>query len=440
MAELKIDTTQAQSSLRAVNADLEKTQQGLDATAKSSDNLSEAFENTGKAAENMNTGIGAADTMIQAVSTSAGKLGGTVGNAISKALPALQKALKGTTLSFKALGTAIAATGFGLLVQAAAFLVTHFQEAKIWVETFANASKNALPGVSKLVTGIKNAVGSIANWLRELGGKIMGSKLAQRLGIDKLASKFASIKTAANEATEAVKNYNTVTGATTSSRSGGGNTVTRNEADPIGQVSGANAIAQRSADAVRASTTKKTLDDMKVLTDEYKKQSKVLEFLRKLIKQESKDEAEAMENRIKGAQSYANSIASVAGSIAGMVEQNSAAYKALMTVQVIATTAAGAMTAFTATDNITMVQKWASFAAVLAAGAAQLKALYSNKLETQTVTAVAPVLSTPMSGAQQAAVTAQITSTNNYTPVVLQEQKLADYNAQQVQLKKNTVF
>ena len=134
------------------------------------------------------------------------------------------------------------------------------------------------------------------------------------------------------------------------------------------------------------------------------------------------------------------SIATISGSIAGAVEQNSAAYKALMTVQVIATTAMGAMTAFTAVDNVTMVQKWASFAAILAAGAAQLVALYQNKLETKTVSAVAPTLAAPMTGGQQAATIAQITSTTNDSQVYITDRQLQDNDAQNVKLKNSTVY
>jgi hypothetical protein len=40
-------------------------------------------------------------------------------------------------------------------VEGIALVVTHFKEARIWVTNFANATKTSLPGVSKLIDGIR---------------------------------------------------------------------------------------------------------------------------------------------------------------------------------------------------------------------------------------------------------------------------------------------
>ena len=441
MAELKIDTTQAQSNLRAVDTDLKSTKKELDAAAASSDSLGKSFENTGKAAETMNGGLNAADEVLKAVGDSAGKVGGFAGDAVKQTLPMLQKALKGTTLSFKALGTAIAATGLGLLVQAVSYLITNFQEVTTWVGNFKTALGNSMPTLTRFIDKVMNFTQNISNWFKNLAARFAGTRFAKWLGLDKIAERFNTIRDAARQATEA-----TNATADAVSKVGGGSggkgtpKVTRNQADPIEQISTSNALTNASNAAARVSTNKQTIDDVKVLTEESKKYAGWLKIIKDLLKEEGDEAEKAGEKMKNSAQSLTTSIASISGSLAGMVEENSAAYKALMTVQVIATTAAGSMTAFTATDNISMAAKWASFAAILAAGAAQLKALYSNKLETKTVTAVTPTLAAPMTGMQQAAAIAQVTSTNSTSQVFITEQQLVDADVDQVNLKKNTVF
>lgn len=441
MAELKIDTSQAQSALRAVNTTLETTKKEAEGAAQATTDLGKSFDNTGKAAETMNSGLDAANEILDAVSTAAGKAGGLAGEAIQKTLPLLQKGLKGTTISFKALGGAIAATGIGLLVQAVSYLIANFKEVTTWLGNFRNALSNSMPALTKFIDKILNFTKSISNWFKNLASRFANTKFAKWLGLDKIANKFNTIRDAARQATaETKKMADTASGITTSGR--GKAKSTRTEVEQIGQVSDstANALANASNAAARVSTNKKTIDDVKFLNEESKKYAGWLKTIKKLLKEEGDEAEKAGEKMRNSAQSMTSSIASLAGSLAGMVEENSAAYKALMTVQVIATTAAGAMTAFTAADNVTMAAKWASFAAILATGAAQLKALYSNKLETKTVTAVAPTLATPMSGVQQAITTAQITSTKSSSQVFITEQQLIDADAQQVQLKKNTVF
>ena len=436
MATLNIDTTQATANVKNLDSALEGTQETLKDVNKESDNLSDSLKNTGKAAESMTDGIGAADKMLGALTEASGKLGGIAGTAISKTIPALRSGLKGATLSFKTLGKAIAATGIGLLIEGVALVVTHFKEAQMWVQNFAASSKNSLPGVTKLVNGIKNGVEKIASWLRELGQKIMGSKLAQKLGLDKFAQKLATIRSAAKEATEATRAQIDAMERLekTSAKSGG---TKRTQVDALGTVN--NALTSRSADAASSVAAKKEVKRIEAVNDAYKRQKNILEMIDDAFKRMNEDAKNLSETQKANADALVTSIASVAGAVATMVEKNSAAYKALMTVQIIATTAAGAMSAFTAADNITMVQKWASFAAILAAGAAQLTSLYTNKLETKTVTAVSPTLAAPMTGAQSAVATAQITSTKSEQQVYITDKQLQDNNASNVRLRQNTV-
>jgi hypothetical protein len=192
--------------------------------------------------------------------------------------------------------------------------------------------------------------------------------------------------------------------------------------------------------ASAVSATKKKAEKIETVTEAYDRQASILEMIENAFKKMNAEGLKLSETQKANALAITTSIASISGSIAGTLEQNSEAYKALMTIQVIATTAAGAMTAFTAGDNLTMVQKWASFAAILAAGAAQLVALYQNKLETKTVSAVAPTLAAPMTGGQQAATIAQITSTTNDSQVYITDRQLQDNDAQNVKLKNSTVY
>ena len=441
MAQLNIDTTQATANVKQLDSSLQGMKSTLNDVDKGTDKLGDSLKETGKAAESMTGGIDAADKMLEALGAAGGKVGGLAGEAISKTIPALRSGLKGATLSFKTLGKAIAATGIGLLVEGIALVVTHFKEARIWVTNFANATKTSLPGVSKLIDGIRRGIEKVAGWLREIGGKIMGSKFAQALGLDKFAAKLASLKTAAKEATDATRDQiAAMEKLDTTAATKGSTSPTRNSADPIGAVEGG-VLAQRSAMAASAvSSTKQQLEQIESVTEAYKKQESLLERLDALFLRMNADAVKLSETQKANASAIMTSIATISGSIAGAVEQNSAAYKALMTVQVIATTAAGAMTAFTAGDNLTMVQKWASFAAILAAGAAQLVALYQNKLETKTVSAVAPTLAAPMTGGQQAATIAQITSTTNDSQVYITDRQLQDNDAQNVKLKNSTVY
>ena len=441
MAQLNIDTTQATANVKQLDSSLQGMKSTLNDVDKGTDKLGDSLKETGKAAESMTGGIDAADKMLEALGAAGGKVGGLAGEAISKTIPALRSGLKGATLSFKTLGKAIAATGIGLLVEGIALVVTHFKEARIWVTNFANATKTSLPGVSKLIDGIRRGIEKVAGWLREIGGKIMGSKFAQALGLDKFAAKLASLKTAAKEATDATRDQiAAMEKLDTTAATKGSTAPTRNSADPIGAVEGG-VLAQRSAMAASAvSSTKQQLEQIESVTEAYKKQESLLERLDALFLRINADAVKLSETQKANASAIMTSIATISGSIAGAVEQNSEAYKALMTIQVIATTAAGAMTAFTAGDNLTMVQKWASFAAILAAGAAQLVALYQNKLETKTVSAVAPTLAAPMTGGQQAATIAQITSTTNDSQVYITDRQLQDNDAQNVKLKNSTVY
>ena len=441
MAQLNIDTTQATANVKQLDSSLQGMKSTLNDVDKGTDKLGDSLKETGKAAESMTGGIDAADKMLEALGAAGGKVGGLAGEAISKTIPALRSGLKGATLSFRTLGKAIAATGIGLLVEGIALVVTHFKEARIWVTNFANATKTSLPGVSKLIDGIRRGIEKVAGWLREIGGKIMGSKFAQALGLDKFAAKLASLKTAAKEATDATRDQiAAMEKLDTTAATKGSTAPTRNSADPISAVDGG-VLAQRSAMAASAvSSTKQQLEQVETVTEAYKKQKSILDMIDEAFQKMNADAVRLSATQKANASAIMTSIATISGSIAGAVEQNSAAYKALMTVQVIATTAMGAMTAFTAVDNVTMVQKWASFAAILAAGAAQLVALYQNKLETKTVSAVAPTLAAPMTGGQQAATIAQITSTNNESQVYITDRQLQDNDAQNVKLKNSTVY
>lgn len=444
MATIQIDTSQANANVQKLNSTLDSTKKQMSDVNDEGKDLGKTFDNVGKAANDMNGGINAADQVLDALGKTVGNTNSIAGDAIKSVIPQLKAGLKGTALSFRTLGKAIAATGIGLLIEGIALLITNFKTVITWVKNFGKAAETSMPGVAKVINNVANAFSNIRDRIRELITNFGNTKFGKWLGLDKAAAKFKAIKDAAEQATAATKaQMNALQEADTKAADtkAASRGTTRNQADAIGAVSG-NVIQQRSAVAASGvSTTKKTIDDVKVLTDEYKKQSKVLAFLKKLIKEEGDEAAEAAKKQREAAQSTITSIASVAGSIAGMVEENSAAYKALMTVQVIATTAAGAMTAFTAPDNVTMIQKWASFAAVLAAGAAQLSALYSNKLSTSTVTAVTPALAAPMTGAQTAVTTAQITSTQqSKSQVYITEKQLDDQRADNVQLKKNTVW
>lgn len=442
MAQLNIDTTQATANVKQLDSSLQGMKSTLNDVDKGTDKLGDSLKETGKAAESMTGGIDAADKMLEALGAAGGKVGGLAGEAISKTIPALRTGLKGATLSFRTLGKAIAATGIGLLVEGIALVVTHFKEARIWVNNFANATKTSLPGVSKLIDGIRRGIEKVAGWLREIGGKIMGSKFAQALGLDKFAAKLASLKTAAKEATDATRDQIAAMEKldTTAASTKGGNAVTRNSADPIGAVEGG-VLAQRSAMAASAvSATKQQAEQIETVTEAYERQASILEMIENAFKKMNAEGLKLSATQKANALAITTSIASISGSIAGTLEQNSEAYKALMTIQVIATTAAGAMTAFTAGDNLTMVQKWASFFAILAAGAAQLIALQQNKLETKTVSAVAPTLAAPMTGGQQAATIAQITSTTNDSQVYITDRQLQDNDAQNVKLKNSTVY
>ena len=134
-------------------------------------------------------------------------------------------------------------------------------------------------------------------------------------------------------------------------------------------------------------------------------------------------------------------IGTIAGAFASMVEENSAAYKALMTLQIVANTASGAMTAFTALDNPTMTQKWISYGAITATGVAQLASLYSGKIEkgsgSTSTAAVVPALSAPVPSQTIAA--AQMANEKG-SQVYITEQQLNTQRADNVQLKKNTVW
>lgn len=441
MTQLNIDTSQATANVKQLDSSLQGMKSTLNDVDKGTDKLGDSLKETGKAAESMTGGIDAADKMLEALGAAGGKVGGLAGEAISKTIPALRSGLKGATLSFRTLGKAIAATGIGLLVEGIALVVTHFKEARIWVTNFANATKTSLPGVSKLIDGIRRGIEKVAGWLREIGGKIMGSKFAQALGLDKFAAKLASLKTAAKEATDATRDQiAAMEKLDTTAATKGSTAPTRNSADPIGAVEG-NALAQRSAMAASAvSATKQQAEQIETVTEAYERQASILEMIENAFKKMNAEGLKLSETQKANALAITTSIASISGSIAGTLEQNSAAYKALMTIQVIATTAAGAMTAFTASDNLTMVQKWTSFASILAAGAAQLIALQQNKLETKTVSAVTPSLAAPMSGGQQAATIAQITSTNNESQVFITDRQLQDNDAQNVKLKNSTVY
>lgn len=441
MAQLNIDTTQATANVKQLDSSLQGMKSTLNDVDKGTDKLGGSLKETGKAAESMTGGIDAADKMLEALGAAGGKVGGIAGEAISKTIPALRSGLKGAALSFRTLGKAIAATGIGLLVEGIALVVTHFKEARIWVTNFANATKTSLPGVSKLIDGIRRGIERVAGWLREIGGKIMGSKFAQALGLDKFAAKLASLKTAAKEATDATRDQiAAMEKLDTTAATKGSSAPTRNSADPIGAVEGG-VLAQRSAMAASAvSSTKQQAEQIESVTEAYKKQKSILDMIDEAFQKMNAEGLKLSETQKANALAITTSIASISGSIASTLEQNSAAYKALMTIQVIATTAAGAMTAFTASDNLTMVQKWASFASILAAGAAQLIALHQNKLETKTVSAVTPSLAAPMSGGQQAATIAQITSTNNESQVYITDRQLQDNDAQNVKLKNSTVY
>lgn len=449
MARIEIDTSKATRDVEALGKQLDTTNKSARELEDSSDDLGKALDNAGKSAENLSEGINVTDSVLNALAGTTGKMGGLAGEAIRKTIPALKNGLRSTTLSFRTLGKAIAATGIGLIVEGVALLIANFKEITMWVKNFAKTSQQALPGVSRLITNISEAFAKIKNRIREIAENFGNSKFGKMLGLDKAVSKFKEIRDAASEATamtkaqlEAMDELNTKVGGGRVSREKEDKGPTRKEVDPLEQVSAASnsLIAQKSADAATIATKQQT-DATAGLVTAQKEQAKWLQIIQKLLKQEGDEAALASQKLKDNTMALTNSIASVSGSLATMVEKNGAAYKALMTTQIISTTLAGAMTAFTATDNVTMLQKWAQFAAILATGAAQLKALYADSLSTQTVTAVTPTLSGPMSGAQTAVTTAQITATQqSKEQVYITDKQLQDNRQNEVQLKKNTVW
>lgn len=441
MATLKIDTSQATANVQQLNAALEKTEKTATDVNKQGDALGDTFENVGKAAENMSGGINAADQVLDALGQTAGNTNTIAGQAIKTVIPQLKAGLNGASLSFRTLGKAIAATGVGLLVQAVSYLIANFKTVTTWVKNFGKAAQSSMPGVAKVINNVANAFSNIRNRIREIITNFGSTAFGRWLGLDKAAEKFQAIKDAADQATAATKAQMEAleeVDAKSGGKASGG--VTRNTADPLGTVDGG-LLAQRSAMAASAvSATKQQAEEIETVTAAYEKQESILEMIENAFQRMNSEGIKLSATQKANAISIMNSVASVSGSIAGAVEESSAAYKALMTVQVIATTAVGAMTAFTAMDNLTMVQKWASFGAILAAGAAQLVALYSNKIESAgpaTQKAVAPTLSAPAPTGSVAA--AQIANADGQQ-VYITEQQLKDNSANQVQLKQNTVF
>lgn len=448
MATLKIDTSQATANVQQLNAALGKTEKAVSDVNSEGADLGKTFENVGKAAEDMNGGLNAADQVLDALGNSAGNANSIAGQAIKSVIPQLKAGLKGASLSFRTLGKAIAATGVGLLVQGLAMLVANFKTVTTWVRNFGKAAQSSMPGVAKVINSVANSFANIRNRIREIVTNFGNTAFGRWLGLDKAAAKFQAIKDAADQATaatraqmEALEEVDTKTGG-----GGRGKGVTRNSADPLGSISAGSASALDKLNGGARVTggktaTQRQTEEQKMLNAAYKdaidlsiKRRTEEEKTNDLINKQIDDERRLIAMQMNG-------IGTIAGAFASMVEENSAAYKALMTVQIIANTAAGAMTAFSAADNLTMAQKWISYAAIIASGVAQLHNLYNNKIEGETTpssaSAVAPTLSAPVPSATLAS--AQMANANGQQ-VYLTERQLIDERKGNVRLKQNTVF
>ena len=446
MATLKIDTSQATANVQQLNNVLEDTEKTVSDVNKEGGNLGDTFNNVGKAAENMSGGINAADKVLDALGKSAGNANSLAGQAIKSVIPQLKAGLKGATLSFRSLGKAIAATGVGLLVQGLALLIANFKTVTTWVKNFGKAAQTSMPGVAKVINNVANAFGNIRNRIREIVANFGNTAFGRWLGLDKAAEKFKAIKDAADQATaatkaqmEALEEVDTKTGGK------GGTKQTRKTYDQVADVSSSNyanavyggasmvkggksAVAQRTEE--QKMLNKAVADAIKQQKVQYEFDKKQHELWGKLTDEQRNYYA----NQVSG-------IGAIAGAMASMVEENSVAYKALMTLQIVANTAAGAMTAFTALDNPTMAQKWISYGAIITAGVAQLASLYSGKIDKSTTpsatAAVAPTLSAPTPSATLA--TAQMANAQGQQ-VYITERQLIDDRDNQVRLKQNTVF
>lgn len=121
------------------------------------------------------------------------------------------------------------------------------------------------------------------------------------------------------------------------------------------------------------------------------------------------------------------------------MDSDSKAYKALATIQIIANTLAGAMATFVAPDNITMAQKIASYAGVIATGVGSIVSLNSGKLNSK-AHATVPQLSAGLPTSQTAINTANTANAVEDSQVYITEKQLNDNDKKQAKIKEKTTF
>lgn len=445
MATIQIDTSQANANVQKLNSTLDSTKKQMADVNKEGSDLGDTFDNVGKAANDMNGGINAADQVLDALGKTAGNTNNIAGQAIKSVIPQLKAGLKGASLSFRTLGKAIAATGIGLLIQGLALLITNFKEVSLWVKNFGKAAQTSMPGVAKVIENVANAFSKIRNRIREIVSNFGNTKFGKWLGLDKAVAKFHDIKDAADAATAATRAQMAALEEVDKKAGGKGGTETaRKEYDQVERVSSsnwANAVYGGTTNVKGKTATQRRTEEQKMLNaavqQAIKQQAVQYENDQKQLKlwgQMTDEQRNLVAAQVSG-------IGTIAGAFASMVEENSAAYKALMTLQIVANTASGAMTAFTALDNPTMTQKWISYGAIITAGIAQLASLYSGKIEkgsgSTSTAAVVPTLSAPIPSQTVAA--AQMANEKDIQ-VYITDQQLNTQRADEVQLKKITVW
>lgn len=446
MAKINVDAKEAVANVKELNKELDNTQREMQDVNDASIDMGQAFANMTNNTDDMTKGMDAADKVLSAMGVNLGGVKKAM-EAVKGVVPALRTGLKGVEGGFKGVAKAIVATGIGALVVSIALLASNWEKVTHWVKEFRKNINDTLPGLAKTIDFVSNAINSIVDWVKKIGENLGQSKIGKWLGLDKFAEKMRNIKVAVKAANDSTREW---ANETEKSVEKVGKAAEKAE-EKLQRVLidwdkvTSNSKKRKEAAAARRGEDFKIGDiDLNALADTLDAELEAMsDFATEQMNLDNKvaENFIANEKRKQDASEQTNAVvgglSSVLAATMATMDSNSKTYKTLATIQIIASTLAGAMSVFAAPDNITMAQKIASYAGVIATGAGSIASLNANKLTSQ---ASVPQLSSGLPTSMAAANAANAANAIGDSQVYITERQLNDNAKKQAKIKEQTTF
>jgi len=445
MAEIKVDASKAVQNLKELNSQLDRTEKNIEDVNSSSVDMGQAFATMTHNTDDMTKGMDAANAILSNMGVNMGGVGKAMA-AVKGIVPALNTGLKGTEGGFKGVAKAIAATGIGALVVAVGLLASNWEKVTHWVKAFRTNIQDTMPGLARMIDFVGNAVNSIKDFFQQVADKIGNSRVGKWLGLDKIGEKVRNIKVAVKAANEETRAWADATEQSSDKM-----------AKSLDKVDDSLKRVLVDWDKVDAASKKRREDAKKRRGEDFSvaainpddfadtlnmELDSMSDFATERINLDNavaQNWIENEEKKQKASQNTTSVVSALSATLSAMMaglDSDSRAYKALATIQIVANTLSGAMAVFSAPDNVTMAQKLASYATVIATGAGSIVSLNSGKLTSVS----APQLSTGLPTAQTAINTANTASNVADSQVYITEKQLSENSAKQVKIKQKTTF